>query len=37
MFFTKIETQRNKKYTQINYQSNQTIVPKQWGKERIQN
>ena len=29
MFFTKIETQRNKKYTQINYQSNQTIVPKQ--------
>ena len=29
MFFTKIETKRNKKYTQINFQSNQTIVPKQ--------
>ena len=24
IFFTKIETQKNKNYTQINYQSNQT-------------
>ena len=23
------------KYTHINYQSNQTIAPKQWGKESI--